>query len=142
MIRRMTVAVAVLGMAAAACSSGDTIQVEDAWARSSPAVADAAAFYVTLANRTDTEDALVGAESERCGEAQLHESVMDGDVMSMRQVSAVELPAGGTVALEPGGLHIMCLGVTEPLETGETIDVTLRFDVAPDQTAVVAVEDR
>jgi copper(I)-binding protein len=61
--------------------------------------------------------------------------------MTMQEVDRVDLPAGTAVALQPGGYHIMLLGLAEPLTLGETIEVTLQFENAGEQTVEVPVRD-
>jgi hypothetical protein len=139
---RTVTGLACLALVVVSCGDGDAIEVADAWGRPNPAVAEAAALYVTLVNHGDTDDALVGARSDRCADAQLHETVMDGDVATMQHVMSTALPAGDTVAMAPGGLHVMCMGVTSPLEPGETISVTLEFAASADVEVAVPVEDR
>lgn len=63
----------------------------------------------------------------------------DMGMMSMRPVSSIELPAGKTVKLEPGGYHIMLIGLVNPLEEGKSIEVTLTFENAPKQTLTAPV---
>jgi copper(I)-binding protein len=61
------------------------------------------------------------------GEVQLHEMAMEGNVMKMRQVKDIAVPAGATVELKPGGLHLMFMNIKAPLAAGETVPVKLKF---------------
>lgn len=90
---------------------------------------DTGAVYMTITNGTDTDDSLVNADVPGCGVVELHEMSMDGDVMVMRQVEGGEIPvpAGATVTLKRGGLHVMCIEKAEPTAVGETVPVTLTF---------------
>jgi copper(I)-binding protein len=72
-------------------------------------------------------DQLVSASSPIAGEVQLHEMAMDGDVMKMRQVKDIVVPAGGAVELKPGGMHLMFMKIKAPLTVGETVSVKLKF---------------
>ena len=72
-------------------------------------------------------DQLVSASSPVAGEVQLHEMAMDGNVMKMRQVKDIAVPAGGAVELKPGGLHLMFMNIKAPLTAGETVPVKLKF---------------
>ena len=65
---------------------------------------------------------------------------MQGDVMRMREVNAIDLPAGKTVELKPGGLHIMLVGLKAPLKAGERFAMKLRFEKAGEVTIDVPVE--
>ena len=67
---------------------------------------------------------------------------MHDDAMSMQEMDALELPAGTLVQLGPGGYHIMLIDLAEPLVVGDTFDLTLDFDQAPDLTVTVEVSDR
>ena len=73
---------------------------------------------------------MVRAESPAAGVAEVHEMKMEGDVMKMRAVPALELPAGKTVALKPGGYHIMLLDLKAPLQKDSTVPLTLVFQDA------------
>jgi hypothetical protein len=139
----------LLAVALVACtadgSASDSLEVAGAWARTSPAVVTAGAVYLEIANDTDAADALadVSVDAAVAGTAELHETVAalpsDGGMgmestgagmMEMREVDEIPVPAGETVALEPGGYHIMLLDLAEPLELGGEIDVTLVFEEA------------
>jgi copper(I)-binding protein len=115
-------------IALSACTRG--IAVDNVWGRPSPAGAANGAFYIELANDTGEDDALVAVRSDVCGTVELHESQLDDNgVMRMGPVAGdrIELPAGETVTLQPGGLHVMCIGLTRPLVAGESIPLTLVF---------------
>lgn len=86
-------------------------------------------FWMEITNNSDVDDALTGAEVEGCGTIELHDMFMEGDTMVMREVEGGEIPipAGETVLLERGGLHIMCIGKERPLETGTSLDLVLQF---------------
>ncbi len=133
---------------------GATIAVTDVWARSSPAMADAGAAYMAIENAGGADDALVAASVDPsvAGAAELHEVVMvddeggdmsgttmdgsmDGEgTMRMQQVEQIDLPAGESVELKPGGYHIMLLDLVAPLEEGTTIQITLDFENATSVT--------
>ncbi len=74
-----------------------------------------------------TTDQLVSASSPLAGEVQLHEMAMEGNVMKMRQVKDITVPAGGSVELKPGGLHLMFMNIKAPLAAGESVPVKLKF---------------
>lgn len=87
------------------------------------------AVYMRITNGTTKDDALVGAIVPGCGLVELHEMIMDGDVMRMNPVEGgqIPIPAGQTVMLERGGLHVMCLDKTGTYEVGQMVPVTLQF---------------
>lgn len=96
-----------------------------------PKSAKAAAGYMAIANEGTASDHLIGIETSIAQSAQVHttEHLPDG-VARMVHVPMVELPAGDTVVLEPGGLHLMLMGLTAPLAEGDMIPVTLIFEKA------------
>lgn len=109
------------------------LAVEDAWARPSPQGAPAAAFYMTIANHSPQQDALLQVSSDHCEAVEIHLSEIDeAGVMRMAPVEdgRLPIPAGETVLLEPGGLHIMCVGLTRPLLEGEQAALLLEFEAA------------
>ena len=65
---------------------------------------------------------------------------MEGDVMRMRQVDAIELPPGATVELKPGGMHLMLMGLKQPLKADDKVPLTLRFEKAGEVTVQMSVE--
>lgn len=136
----------IIILAGAGCAPGsDQLEVTDAWARNSPAVATAGAVYLRIANATAADDRLVDVEVDAAvaAEAELHETVAatpsgsgmgmgssGAPMMEMREVDEIEIPARSTVVLEPGGYHIMLMDLAEPLALGSRIEVTLVFEVA------------
>ena len=89
------------------------------------------AVYMVLANDSATSDRLLSAAADVAGAVEIHESIMDGDVMRMQQLpDGIEIPANGQVELKPGGLHVMLIGLTKDLNPGETFPVTLQFEQA------------
>lgn len=97
------------------------------------------AAYMTLANDGDADDRLIAATTDVAGSAELHETATDGGTMSMQPVEGIAVPAGGQAVLEPGGLHIMLLDVAGDLREGDTVELTLTFDVAGEQTVTAEV---
>ncbi|KPF41764.1 copper chaperone PCu(A)C [Rhizobium sp. AAP43] len=87
--------------------------------------------FITVTNKGDADDRLVSATSEQAGEVQLHEMSMQGDVMKMRQLKdGITIPAGQTVELAPGGMHMMFYKVVKPFRQGDSVPVTLTFEKA------------
>ncbi len=97
--------------------------------------APVAGGFLTLTNTGTEDDRLVSAKVDFAKEAQIHEMAMEGDVMKMRQLTdGLVIPAGGSVTLEPGGYHLMFMGLNQPLVEGETVRVTLTFEKAGEIT--------
>ena len=130
----LVVAAAVLGACSTAVApSTGSMRVEDAWARQSMGVDRAGAAYLVIVNDTGTADSLVGATSPAAETVELHETAADASgQMAMHPIDKIDLPAGGRVTLQPGGMHIMLIDLTGDLVAGQQIDVTLDFATAPD----------
>lgn len=128
----------------AACGgrTKEGIQVENAWGRVSPMMAENGAFYMNLVNTSSADDVLLRAEVEACGTVELHESYMqDGGMMGMRPVAGgkIIVPAGQAVELKVGGLHVMCLGIDDGFAVGQKIPVTLVFEKAGEMMVEVEI---
>ena len=120
--------VAIILSSCSTAAAGPQLEGREAWGRSSSKMAGAGAVYVTIENKGSEADWLVGAISPAAANVELHESFMDGDVMKMRPIAALEIPAGGTVELKPGGYHIMLVELAEPLAPGSHISTILEFE--------------
>lgn len=120
-------------------SGAPEIKVMEPYARAS---IPNGAVYMHLMNEGGADDRLVSVESDVAEAAELHETKMDeNDVMQMRPIEAVNLPAGGSATLEPGGMHVMLIGLTKELATGDTFEVTLNFENSEPQTIQVEVTE-
>ncbi|MGV8855903.1 MAG: copper chaperone PCu(A)C [Devosia sp.] len=87
--------------------------------------------FFTIENTGTEPDRLISASSPAAGDVQIHEMAMQGDVMKMRELpDGLEIPAGQTVALTPGGFHLMFMGLKQAFVEGETVPVTLVFEKA------------
>jgi copper(I)-binding protein len=102
------------------------LKIEGAYTRSTvPGQKSAAGFMKVIGQ--GNSDQLIGASSLTSEEVQLHSMTMEGDVMRMRQVNGIDIPANGDVELKPGGLHLMFVGIKSPLTVGTDIKVKLKF---------------
>lgn len=119
------------------------LRVQSVWGRPSPQGASNAAFYMTVVNDGDVPDVLKSVSAGGCETVELHRSFMDDEgVMRMAPVpdGQIRVPAGERAVLEPGGLHVMCIGLQQPLLMGREVPLTLEFEVAG--TIVVGAEIR
>lgn len=103
------------------------IAIEGGWAAVTPNGASVAGGYAVIANASDSADRLLSASSPRAARVEIHEMVMSGDVMQMRAMESVEIPAGGSLTLQPGGAHFMFIDITAPFVEGESVPLTLTF---------------
>jgi hypothetical protein len=91
-------------------------------------------------NHGSGPDRLVAASTAAAGRTELHRHVMTDGVMKMRSVAAIDVPAGGTAELKPGGLHVMMIGLEAPLVEGTRVPLTLTFERAGTVTVELAVD--
>ena len=110
--------------------------VTDAWVRAAVVPEETtapvnSAAYLTIKNRGNGPDRLVGASFEGAQRVELPESFVDEQgIASMRPVDSVELAPGGEARLEPGGLHLMLMGLGAPLSVGDSVSTVLQFEVS------------
>ena len=95
--------------------------------------------YLRLEN-TGADDKLVSVKAQVSQSIELHTSSMEGDVMRMRQVDAIDVPANKAVVLAPGGMHIMLVGLKAPLKEGDRFPMTLKFEKAGEVVVDVVVQ--
>jgi copper(I)-binding protein len=124
----ITLTVALVLSACGASSTGPKISVEDAWARPVPAAGGNGTVFFRLVNTGDEPDQLLGGESPVAGSIEVHKTTMEEGVMRMEHIPGLELPAKGEILLEPGGYHMMLIGVNTSLALGDTLPITLRFE--------------
>jgi copper(I)-binding protein len=99
------------------------VEVKDAWVRGMVEAQTTTGAFMRITSKSAAR--LVGARSPAAGMVEIHQTTMEGGVMRMRPVEAIELPAGKTVELKPGGYHVMLMQVPRALKEGETVPVTL-----------------
>jgi len=104
------------------------VKVEGAWARASVQGQKATGAFMRLTAKDGAR--LVRAESPAAGLTEVHEMKMEGDIMKMRAVPTLDLPAGKTVELKPGGYHVMLLDLKAPLAKDTAVPLTLVFQDA------------
>ena len=114
--------------AAAAESAAETVSVIDPYVRVVFPGQSNSASFMALENPSDQAHALHGAESPLAEAVELHTHTMQDGMMRMRPVEQVALPAGATVRFEPGGLHLMWIGLARSLEAGQEVPLTLLFE--------------
>jgi copper(I)-binding protein len=113
------------------------ISVSDAWSRATVTGQSSAAAYLTVVNRGG-DDKLLKVWTP-IGQATLHSTTMDDGVMRMRPLEDVDVPARSQVEFKPGGMHIMIMGVKQPLVAESSFPLTLKFDRSGTRTVAVAV---
>lgn len=139
-MKRFGVMLLLFVLALAGCAAqGSTgsvgsIRVSGAWARQAMAMGGMSgangAAYMVIQNTGSTADRLLKAESDVAAAVELHQSTMEGDVMKMAPVEAVDIPANGKAELKQGGYHVMFLGLKQDLKAGDKIHLKLTFETA------------
>ncbi|MBZ9795161.1 copper chaperone PCu(A)C [Mesorhizobium sp. ES1-4] len=117
------------------------LEIEHPWSRATPAGAKVAGGYFTILNKGGAADRLLSISSDVSEKAELHEMAVKDGVMTMRPVAGgLEIPAGGKVALAPGGYHLMFIGLKRQPKQGEKFAATLTFEKAGTVSVEFAVE--
>lgn len=141
---RLLVAAAMLiagtGIALAHGYKAGSIEIGHPWARATASSAPNAAAYLVLNNAGAEADRLVSVSTPVADKAELHTHLVDNGVMKMRPLTAIEVTPGSPTTLAPGGLHIMLLGLKQPLAKGKAFPLTLVFDKAGPVTVQVDVQ--
>lgn len=105
----------------------DQVSVHEAYVRLPPPNAPATGAFMLLKNAGRSDVRLVKAENPASRVTELHAHVNEGGVMKMRPVEAIDIKAGGETRLQPGGLHVMLIGLPSALEEGKSVPLTLTF---------------
>jgi copper(I)-binding protein len=134
-MKRILLAVAALTASTAALAQ---TSVTDAWVRGTVGGQKATGAFMQLKSASGA--ALVSASSPVAGVVEIHEMKMEGDVMRMRAIPKLDLPANRTVELKPGGYHVMLMELKQPLRKGEVVPITLRVQAADGKTETVEVK--
>ena len=116
------------------------LKIKDPYARATVPAQKAGGGFVKIEN-AGAADKLIGASSSVAKEMQLHTMSMDGNVMKMRELKAIDVPANGEVKLAPGGLHLMLIDIKSPLKKGDMVPVKLKFEKAGEVEVKFHVKD-
>lgn len=130
--------IAAAALALAAATTVAQTQVEDPWVRGTVAQQTATGMFARITSTTGGK--LVSAASPVAGVVEIHEMTMDGNMMRMRAIPGLELPAGKPVELKPGGYHVMLMDLKQPLKAGDTVPVTLVVEGADGKRESIEVK--
>jgi copper(I)-binding protein len=114
------------------------VTVGEPWVRATVAAQKATGAFMTLTSAQPVK--LVGVSSPAAGAVEVHEMKMVDDMMKMRQMQTLDLPAGQPVKLAPGGYHLMLLELKQPLKDGDKVPLTLEFEDAKKVRSKVVVD--
>lgn len=115
-----------------------TVQVDDAWVRGTVSAQKATGAFMRLTPSAALR--LVAVSSAAAGVAEIHEMSMEKDIMRMRRIQGLDLPAGRTTELKPGGYHLMLMDLKAPVKAGDAVRLTLTFEDASQKTFTQEVQ--
>lgn len=139
---KLRIAAAAAAIALASPLFADGIKVEDPYARASASMSTSGAAFMMIHNETGEADRLVDVKSDIAQKVELHTHIEDANgVMKMVHVmEGFELPADGMIAMQRGGKHVMFMGLNQPLEHGDKVNVTLVFEKAGEVGVEIPVD--
>lgn len=127
-LSRLLLTVMLLLSGAVSAQAVDDVVIEGAYVRAVPPGQPNSAAFMKVNNKGGAGHALVAGSTPAAAVVELHTHTMEGGMMRMREVEKIELPAGETVSLQPGGLHVMLIGLKQKLVPEQTIPLTLRYE--------------
>lgn len=119
---------AVFSLMASFAQAQTPLSASDGWVRWVPPVSGNSAAYFTLSNQSDKAAVLVAADSDVAKAVEIHAVEKQGELMQMKQVESLSIPAGDEVVFQPGSYHIMLIGLKAPLQEGQKVALSLRFE--------------
>ncbi|OAN13035.1 hypothetical protein A3K86_15320 [Photobacterium jeanii] len=132
-------AIALASLLFTSAASAD-VMVHDAYARATPPNAVNSAIFMHLMNNENKARQIINAQSDISKVVELHNHVMHDGMMQMRKVDSIDIPANGMVDLKPGGMHVMLLGLNQPLKEGMDLELTLTYANGETQLLSVPVK--
>ncbi len=134
-VKQLVLGCALIGMAWQVSAQ---TRVDDAWVRATVAGQPSTGAFMTL--QADSDSKLLSVQSPVAKTVQIHQSSMKNDVMSMRQVESVELPAGKPVSFDPHGYHVMLMDLTAQVKEGDKVPLILTVENAKGEKETIKVE--
>jgi len=136
----LVLAMAAFGVNAHEYQAGG-LKIGHPWARMTAPGQPSGGAFVKLSNTGTAADRLVGGSTPVADHVELHSMSMEGNVMKMREVSAIDVPPGQTVELKPGAWHMMLIGLKVPLKAGDKVPMTLKFAKAGEVKVELKIEE-
>ncbi|HXZ01290.1 MAG TPA: copper chaperone PCu(A)C [Stellaceae bacterium] len=127
-------------IASAQAQSNSGIEISHPWARATAGTASPGVVYLKIVNHGAGDDSLTAASTPAAAKVELHATRNDNGVMKMRPLAEVPIQAGGSAEFKPGGMHIMLLGLRQPLKAGDSFPLTLTFNKAGAVETTVTIE--
>ena len=137
----MLKSLSVLALLAVSTGAWADVQATQAWSRFTAPSVPTGVVFMQLNNTGTKADALVSVSSPVAKKAEIHNHINDKGVMRMRQVAKVDVPAGKSVSLQPGGFHVMLMGLKKPLKLNDSFPVTLKYQSGLTQKITATVNN-
>ncbi|MBM5811535.1 MAG: copper chaperone PCu(A)C [Gammaproteobacteria bacterium] len=137
--RSALAAIATLVLALTGCAGASAIEVDEAWARPTPPGTTVGAVYFEIRNSGSGADRLLRLSSTIAERTELHGTMMHNGMAHMHAVKELAIPADGSIRCEPGGLHVMLVGLQQPLVAGQQFELELEFEKAGRRSVSVEV---
>lgn len=134
----LTISAMLAPVALAHGAESKGVEISHPWVRATPGGSTLTAAFLEI--KSEKGDKLIGAKSPVAGRAEVHTHIMDGNVMKMRRVEAIEIAQGASRIFKPMGDHIMLLDLKQPLKEGDLVKLTLTFEKAGDIEVDATVE--
>ena len=131
-----------LNVAAGSPQSANSIVIKNGWMQLGPSSQKNTAAFMVVENHSSKEIALLSASSDVCKVVELHKMENVNEMMKMKKVDSVTIPANGQTEFKPGGYHLMIIGLNRPLKDGEEVEIKLQFANAIQKTIRVPVKNR
>jgi periplasmic copper chaperone A len=116
------------------------IVIDQPWARATPGGAKTGAAYMTVKNNGASVDRLLGATTAVADKVQFHKETRDDGVSRMQEVPSLDVKPGAKITFKPGVMHMMMVGLKQPLKEGQTVPMTLQFERAGNIAVTVSIE--
>ncbi|SRR6266566_1724207 len=121
-------------------SAASTMVIDQPWARATPGGAKTGAAYMTVKNSGASADRLLGATTSVADKVQFHKETTDNGVSRMQEVPSVNIEPGAQITFKPGEMHMMMVGLKQPLKEGQSLPMTLQFEKAGSIAVTVSIE--
>jgi periplasmic copper chaperone A len=118
------------------------VLIRDGWVQEGPPSQTITAAYMTIENHTGAAISLISASTEVAQTVELHRMELVDGMMKMHRVKTIDIPAGGTAELKPGGYHLMVIGLKKELKAGDKVTITLEFSNDLRKTITIPVKPR
>ena len=133
---------AATGLNSAMATDSNDVVIRDGWVQEGPPSQKITAAYMVIENQTSIDISLKSASTDVAEVVELHKMELVDGMMKMHRVEGIDVPAGGTAELKPGGYHLMVIGLKKELKEGDKVTITLHFSHDITKTVTLPVKPR